>query len=723
MKKLLSFVLLVSLSLTSIDVQASSAVTKGIINKEESKEDKSELKSGNTKNILYSASKDDKIVEDKNETEVKSRVSGIVSSIVEIKENIVDNSWKSISQNDSNTVSDEEDSETVSSDSEDSAKHGTIVVDDIDETIEDTKLGVSVEKGTLLSKVDGVKIYDEPSRDGIVVGFLNKHASGLKLKKKGKWVKIKSGRVKGWIKLTNNILKTKDIEKYVINHYDDFDIDVMIQEKKGLYNTLKDAKKDKLKYEARFIFTNKNTKVYKTPSLSSIRQDKYKYQNYIRVLDSAKVYKNDDKDSKVLGKVNEDDEFKLYDEEMKYKFYDDEEDVEDVDNEVEDIDNETESIEGESEDTDEEDNDNEDINDSDDSVDTDTEETDKDSDDNSSSIESEDSNGKNSESSDENSDNKEKYTKESDTEEEVDKLPEITWVSINYNGKRGYIDASKCEEFERQFDVSNIAKVKYKVNTLYEFSTVPNSNFISVELNDNEYYLHRNDIDKVYLVSSESKATNIIGSGNIFKLSKIVGDYLKVKVKNPSSGTKLDMFISSINSKLIAEFKNAKVNKIRVTEDENTEDENSLVEHNYDNQVNNGNPYYNQSQYPERYNYDFGNNSTRERNEIINYALQFLGNRYVYGGTDINNGIDCSAYVQYILRSFGKTISRTTYSQCSESVGKEITYDEIQPGDLIYYSRNGYSPYHVVMYLGGNKCVNASSAAYGICRSRYCSFR
>lgn len=103
------------------------------------------------------------------------------------------------------------------------------------------------------------------------------------------------------------------------------------------------------------------------------------------------------------------------------------------------------------------------------------------------------------------------------------------------------------------------------------------------------------------------------------------------------------------------------------------------------------------------YNLDAIKNTTELRRNIVYYALQFVGNKYVYGGTDINNGIDCSAYVRYIYKQFGYSLPRTSAEQ--RSSGKHVDEKDLLPGDLICY----YG--HVAMYLGDGKIVHASNSS------------
>lgn len=100
-----------------------------------------------------------------------------------------------------------------------------------------------------------------------------------------------------------------------------------------------------------------------------------------------------------------------------------------------------------------------------------------------------------------------------------------------------------------------------------------------------------------------------------------------------------------------------------------------------------------------------------ELTEITEFACQFIGNPYVYGGTDINNGIDCSAFVQYVYSHFGVSLPRVASDQCR--IGTLIpTLSEAEPGDLIFYSDDGtdVGVYHVTMYIGEGKMVHASNS-------------
>ena len=98
---------------------------------------------------------------------------------------------------------------------------------------------------------------------------------------------------------------------------------------------------------------------------------------------------------------------------------------------------------------------------------------------------------------------------------------------------------------------------------------------------------------------------------------------------------------------------------------------------------------------------------------VIDYACQFIGNPYVWGGTSLTEGADCSGFVQSVYAHFGINLPRTSYDM--RSAGYEVSYDEAQPGDLILYDG------HVGLYMGDGNIVNAMNEeqGIGICSATY----
>ena len=95
---------------------------------------------------------------------------------------------------------------------------------------------------------------------------------------------------------------------------------------------------------------------------------------------------------------------------------------------------------------------------------------------------------------------------------------------------------------------------------------------------------------------------------------------------------------------------------------------------------------------------------------VVSYAMQFVGHPYVWGGNSLTNGVDCSGFVHEVYAHFG--ISTPRYSQAFKSVGQAVSFDNIQPGDVVVY------PGHVAIYAGGGVIVEAQSTKAGITANR-----
>ena len=104
-----------------------------------------------------------------------------------------------------------------------------------------------------------------------------------------------------------------------------------------------------------------------------------------------------------------------------------------------------------------------------------------------------------------------------------------------------------------------------------------------------------------------------------------------------------------------------------------------------------------------------------KRQAVVDFALQFEGNPYVYGGTSLTNGADCSGFVMSVFANFGYSLPRVAADQCAASTRKDIS--QLEPGDMVFYG-NGYID-HVALYIGDGKIIHASGAATGIKISNY----
>ena len=111
---------------------------------------------------------------------------------------------------------------------------------------------------------------------------------------------------------------------------------------------------------------------------------------------------------------------------------------------------------------------------------------------------------------------------------------------------------------------------------------------------------------------------------------------------------------------------------------------------------------------------DGSGSSTKQsrRSQLVNYALQFVGNRYVWGGTSLTNGVDCSGFTMRVMEKFG--VSLPHYSGSQAQMGKKVTSATMKPGDLIFYAGSNGKVNHVAIYIGKGRIVHAASRRSGI---------
>jgi len=105
------------------------------------------------------------------------------------------------------------------------------------------------------------------------------------------------------------------------------------------------------------------------------------------------------------------------------------------------------------------------------------------------------------------------------------------------------------------------------------------------------------------------------------------------------------------------------------------------------------------------------------RVELVEYAKQFLGNRYVAGGSSLTKGTDCSGFTMSVFKNFGISLPHHSGSQAQK--GTKISASDLQPGDLIFYSNSRGTINHVALYIGGGQVIHASSPTTGIKISKY----
>ena len=109
---------------------------------------------------------------------------------------------------------------------------------------------------------------------------------------------------------------------------------------------------------------------------------------------------------------------------------------------------------------------------------------------------------------------------------------------------------------------------------------------------------------------------------------------------------------------------------------------------------------------------DRENQAAKRRSDLVNFACQFVGNPYVWGGTSLTHGADCSGFTQTIMAKYGVSLPRVSREQAK--TGTKVSSENIKPGDLIFYANRRGTVNHVGIYIGNGQVVNAASRRSGI---------
>lgn len=220
-----------------------------------------------------------------------------------------------------------------------------------------------------------------------------------------------------------------------------------------------------------------------------------------------------------------------------------------------------------------------------------------------------------------------------------------------------------------------------------------------------------------YIVKEEKDGwVKIVYEGD--KSGFVSGSYVEVKYEYEEA-----ISIEEEQERLIAEQEAERAELVRLAEQEAIRAEQRRVTANREvnddvpNTNNTINSYSNDNKASNNSLDSKGNTNVSEiRNKIVEYALRFEGNPYVWGGTSLTNGADCSGFTQSVYRDNGISIPRTSRTQALG--GRRISIDKMQPGDLIFYDKNG-TINHVGIYIGSGKVIAASSPETGIRITNY----
>jgi cell wall-associated NlpC family hydrolase len=200
--------------------------------------------------------------------------------------------------------------------------------------------------------------------------------------------------------------------------------------------------------------------------------------------------------------------------------------------------------------------------------------------------------------------------------------------------------------------------------------------------------------------STDAKRIGYIDKGEKVKLIENQGDWLKVEYTSDKIGYVATEYVNIteefVYAKTIseeqAEIAASKVLEERENVSEETVSENVTI-----------------TVTPPSTNYS---SNSELRNSIVEYSMQFLGNKYVHGGQSLVTGTDCSGFTSLIYKEFGYSISRTLAGQLSSN-GRSISYSEIQPGDIICYGSSGKCT-HVALYIGNGQIIHSANSKKGV---------
>ena len=294
-------------------------------------------------------------------------------------------------------------------------------------------------------------------------------------------------------------------------------------------------------------------------------------------------------------------------------------------------------------------------------------------------------------------------------EELIALLMDLSILEEDIAFKRGEIEQAEADLADAQLrEVNQYEAMKLRIQYMYEngnasiWETLADASSMSEILNRVEYVNSVYDYDRNQLTAYQETVQEVKALGEKLDLEMIEMEELQanmneqqdaLKVLIADSNAKMKDFNSQLAKASSLATKYAKTikqqNKIiadeqKVIETERAKEAEGLT--------GGSNPSY---------------STNVSAQDVINYACQFVGNPYVYGGTSLTNGCDCSYFVKACFGKFGISLPRTSYQQ--RSVGQAVSYSNAKAGDIICYAG------HVAIYMGDGKIVHAANSKQGIC--------
>lgn len=214
--------------------------------------------------------------------------------------------------------------------------------------------------------------------------------------------------------------------------------------------------------------------------------------------------------------------------------------------------------------------------------------------------------------------------------------------------------------------------------------------------------------------STDSKIITLVSEGDKLKVKKQTADWAKVKVDGKTGYISKDYakitysFGKAKSMKQIQEEEAAKKAKEEAVSKKSTSTSGTSNTTSAKSSTTSSSSGTNDSSSESAQTASVSSSGSSIGSKIANYAQQFVGNPYRYGGNSLTGGIDCSGFTQQVMARYGYSISRTSSSQATEGVA--VSTSNLRAGDLVFYGDGG-SVSHVALYIGGGQVVHASNSA------------
>lgn len=258
------------------------------------------------------------------------------------------------------------------------------------------------------------------------------------------------------------------------------------------------------------------------------------------------------------------------------------------------------------------------------------------------------------------------------------------WTKVRYNGKVGYVSSDYVKIVTMKENKSNILKNLAKRRT---FEVVDETKkWVTINYNGVNAYVERSYCKVTAKKASGSK--NVVGflENNVAcGVEKVSDKIAYIKMKNGTKG-----YVKASCLTAVIATTPVKIDKIAITTEQQQIAQSTVSL----------------------------KDVSGVRKELIEYALTFVGGTYKWGGNSLTEGVDCSGFTQQIFAKYNVSLSRCSYQQAEN--GAEISFSELQPGDLLFYYDSALGRIgHVAIYIGDNQVVHAKSSASGITTSAW----